>query len=191
MAARSSKELGSTSWKFSARVASAMAVRTDGPLRKAFLFLESFIRRHQVELDLLTQGNILLDMHGQPVLSDPVCADWSEAMPDLGAHPSSGNSKADQSEELFYLLAQAPVALHPGFKMELRWQSSFGLPKERAQELVSSYRDLGLEPLVLAESDERRLALLQQPAELVSGWSQGVLLKHFQADAYLSLFGRT
>lgn len=190
MAAKS--VVGST-WKTCARVASAMAVRTDGPLRKAFLFLESFIRRHQVELDLLTQGNILLDMHGQPVLSDPVCADWSKGL-SASSHLAptvAAASAAEPEEEQFYILAQAPVALHPGFRLELRWQTSFGLPQERARQLAREYAALGLEPLVLAETDERRLALLQQPSEHVSGWSHPALLRQFQADAFVSLFGKT
>lgn len=191
--AMAASSVSRSSWKTCARVASAMAVRTDGPLRKAFLFLESFIRRHQVELDLLTQGNILLDMHGQPVLSDPVCADWSGDPPAASPldTPAGPASDAEPEEEQFYLLAQAPVALHPGFRLELRWQTSFGLNQERARQLAREYAALGLEPLVLAETDERRLALLQQPSEYVSGWNHPVLLRQFQADAYVSLFGKT
>lgn len=59
-------------WQSSAEIALAMALQTTGTLRDTFIFLREFVVCHKVALDLLGQGNIMLNMFGEPCLADPV-----------------------------------------------------------------------------------------------------------------------
>lgn len=67
-----------------AHVALEMAAATTGELKNAFALLAQLINRTCHGLDLLTAGNILTNMWGQPVLGDPIAPGCDMFYPESG-----------------------------------------------------------------------------------------------------------
>lgn len=169
---------GDLHWTGCAQLASAMAVRTDGPLREAFLFLADFVSRHQVELDMLTQGNILLDLFGQPVLSDPVSSVWAPV-------------PAEPAPAMECLVLDVPIALEPGFQVRMEHRSTFGLAPEKLDALELRCQDLqvGYVRLPWGSSEQTRLQRL--PSRTVSLWSVPSVANRLATEVYQGLLTTT
>jgi len=165
-------------WKGSYQMASALAALTQGPLRDTFIFLEDFVQRHKVELDMLTRGNILLDMFGQPVLSDPVTNSF--------AHEEPISHSA--SPELWCLLAQAPQALLPEFRVKTQWRSTLGMTSQALVRVRRAFEAEGLRTRCFRWDDLERLALLKEPPQVQNLWDIPKEAELFRADRYDELF---
>lgn len=161
-------------WSSCAQLAAAMSVRTEGPLREAFLFLGDFVHRHRVELDMLTQGNVLLDLFGQPVLSDPVTAVW---------HPAEQPQGPSQE----CLVLEVPVAILPGFQVKLEHRSTFGLPPDVLPELEKRCTLLQVPCTRVPWGSDTQSRLLQTPARIVSLWAVPDVAKRLATNLYQEL----
>jgi len=150
-------------WQGNAALASAMAVRTEGALREAFLFLESFVRRHEMELDLLTQGNLLLDLFGQPVFSDPV--NPVMRMDDDVFVPRPPRCASQEC-----LVVEVPVALSDGLQVVLEHRSTFAMAPDSLSRVEQQCKDMGLSYQRLNWDDPRRLTLEQLKPRLTRIW---------------------
>lgn len=168
-----------TDWRACAQMASALSVRTAGSLREAFLFLEDFVWRHKVELDLLTRGNLLLDMFGQPVLSDPVATNFEtekEEVAPLEATPQQ------------CLVALAPVALERGFQVRLEYRSTFALGPQSLELAEKAAQEAGLCPQILSWDDPRRLKLLRTAPCARPLWEHPNAARHLRQGTYDQVF---
>lgn len=152
-----SQELQGTTWLDSARLMAAMASRTEDPLRASFVFLERFVREEQAEIDLLQPSNILQDMFGRPVLSDPVAG---------LASPFS----APAEDAGFCAWAEVPVGLLPGFKVQLEVRSSLNVEKATALLVADRIRALGLACTVGKWGDVAHQAALHQAPRVEPLW---------------------
>jgi hypothetical protein len=157
----------------------AMSVRTTGTLREGFLFLEEFVRRHELELDLLTQGNLLLDMFGQPVFSDPV----SELFP-----VGESLARAASPVELHCLVAETPVELLSGFQVKTAYRSTFGLGEEALELAQAACRAAGLRPTRLRWDDPLRTQMLRKPAQVRTLWSMPEAPQRLREGIYDQVF---
>lgn len=162
-------------WRACADLASALAVCTDGPVREGFLFLEDFVRRHKLQLDLLTRGNLMLDMFGQPVLSDPV----TEPIP-----MDFLDRIHDEVEPQLTLVAEVPVSLEPELRTKLQYRSTFGLSEQALLDARQRLKDLGIEAVALATDNPERLKLLRQAPRLDSIWCLPAVAKNLRVNAY-------
>ncbi len=161
-------------WQGCADIALAMGLRTEGPMRATFLFLNEFVTRHELELDLLTQGNILLDMFGRPCLSDPV-AELCEPEPTSVLHPGT------------CLVARIPVSVS-GVRMRMAPWSSLPMQPADRQELAEQLLQLGLTTQELEWNSEAHRRFMAQPAVDESIWALPDVAKHVRANAYQQAF---
>lgn len=168
-----------TDWRACAQMASALAVRTTGVLREAFVFLEDFVWRHKVELDLLTRGNLLLDMFGQPVLCDPVCDNF-EVKEEEGAPVETTPRQC--------LVALAPVALERGFQVRLEYRSTFALGPQALELAEKAAHEAGLAPQILPWEDPRRLKLLRSAPCARPLWEYPHAARHLRQGTYDQVF---
>lgn len=165
--------LAGTTWEDSARLMTAMTSRTEGSIRDAFLFLEQFIRELKAEADLLNPSNMLLDMFGRPVLSDPVA---EQAAP--YARP----------EELtqFCAVALVPTALLPSFQVQLEPKSTLGLSKEAAVSAAEELKALGLSTSVMSWGTPEHAQTLRRGQQVASLWSMPKAAQLIENPAVIS-----
>lgn len=169
-------------WDEHAQVAAALAVRTEGALHDAFVFLETFVREHRIELDLLTRGNILVDMFGQPVFSDPVCPAYgseSTRVPDVDLEATSAEREC--------LVVEVPMELLPGLQVALRYRSTFAAPAAVLDQVAQECNELSLAYLRTGIADPQRLALERAPPRFVSVWSVPDVARRLREDRYVRL----
>lgn len=165
---------GDLAWQSCASLAAAMAVRTDGHIREAFVFLHEFVLKHQVELDMLTQGNLLLDMFGQPVLSDPV-------------NPADSDNEHRGPTDQVCLVVETPVAILPGFKVKVENRSTFGMSESDAERLGHQLSEHQVPWTMVSWSSPEHSALQRAPAKTVSLWSIPQAAKRLESDFYQRL----
>jgi hypothetical protein len=163
------------SWEGCAEIALAMSLRTQGQMKLTFLFLLQFIRRRKVSLDLLTQGNVMLNMFGEPCLSDPVCFDETTTQA-LGL--MSGTC----------VVAEVPFAMDGLRGLRMQPRSSFPLPQDQSSALVREMKAMGLTPRLTQWGKAVHLAFMRKTLEPRSIWSIPHAAKNLKEGRYEKLF---
>jgi hypothetical protein len=161
-------------WQGCAEIAMTMSMRSTGELRETFLFLHEFIVRNELELDLLTKGNILLNMFGSPNLSDPVCVP-EPSMQMKGA--MSGPCIA----------AFIPVSVN-GFSVDLAPETSLPLQAEELTALKGELTALGLEAMEMSWGSPAHRQFMAMPAQKRQIFSLPNARRHMDVDRYRRLF---
>jgi hypothetical protein len=105
-------------WQECLALAGALASERDAfGTEDAFGWLERFVDRHRVELDLLSRGNLLMSAWGTPVLADPVAVQAFET-PERGTEPDIDAA----ASSAFAVLIERVQACH-GFEVQVRWHT--------------------------------------------------------------------
>jgi len=126
-------------WQECLNVAGELASERDSfAAEVAFGWLERFIERHRVELDLLAGGNVLLSAWGSPVLADPVAVMAFEPVPQDEA-PVAGSG----AEQNMHALLVERVQSIRGANARLQWHTagqfdSQEIAQARAKVLLAS-----------------------------------------------------
>lgn len=170
-----SDERSFCNWEGSADIALAMSLRTEGKLREAFKFLLEFVSTRQVELDLLTQGNIMLNMYGQPCLSDPVCGVGDE-LP--RSKPLQGTC----------LAAMVPTTVRGATSVTVEPASTKPLPEQELAKLELSLGLMGLEPQRFRWRSAAHRQFLSQGPTVRELRSIPEVTNNLRADRYQQLF---
>lgn len=161
-------------WADCAKLAAAMSVRTEGALRDAFVFLQSFVLTHRVELDMLTQGNLLLDMFGKPVLSDPVNSPAQTLTP-----------RFDPGQPC--LVLTVPVELLPQFRVKTETRSTFPLAPAALDSLAQKCAEAEVPFAQVEWGSPEHSRLLRTKAVVVPLWDVPDAAKRLATDFYQSL----
>lgn len=161
-------------WQGCADIALTMGLRTEGPMRATFLFLNEFVTRHELELDLLTQGNVLHDMFGRPCLSDPV-AELCDPEQTSSLHPGT------------CLVARIPVSVS-GIRMCVQPWSSLPMQLSDRVALAQQLQQLGVETQELEWNSDAHRRFMAQPAADESIWALPDVAKHVRTNAYQQAF---
>lgn len=161
-------------WESSAEIALAMALQTTDALRDSFLFLREFVTCHQLGLDLLGRGNILLNMFGEPCIADPVQGECATGAP--GAYVVEGAC-------LGVLL---PVRVD-GRILELRPFVTFPLDAEVFSSIETKLREVGLVSHAFTWNSASLDRFLSQAPVLQSVHSLPGAAKHLRQDAYMQI----
>lgn len=161
-------------WKAAKEVALQMSLCTTGSLRDTFLFLLEFIQSNQVPLDLTTQGNIMVDMFGQPCLSDPVAESIQDYERDIVA---TGNC----------VVAMVPIAVC-GITVELHPFSTLTLAEKDLTETASALARLGLSPAVCQWGSKKHRRFIQAGPLTAPVWEYPKAAKRICRDEYLEPF---
>lgn len=162
-------------WQASADIALAMSLRTSGELQQTFRFLLEFAEKHQAGLDLLTQGNILLNMFGEPCLSDPVCRD--ETGEQAPALPGG-----------LCIACLVPTQVWGINELVLEPASTLPLDQDDLDAMEAALKQFGLQPTRLQWGSDRQKAFLAQPPVRQPLWSIPDVVRHLRSDSYQQLF---
>lgn len=162
-----------TLWTHCAQMALNMALRTEGALKETFLWLDSFIRRERVALDLLTQGNILVNMFGHPVLCDPVCAS-SGVAETREAHPDEG---------LSCLVAYVPVVID-GVNVQVRALSTLALTDTELAPIREGLLKLGIQGTEVIFGSSAHRALISEKPTWRRLWNFANATQNIKEDRY-------
>lgn len=162
-------------WKGCAEIALTMSLRTQGEMKATFLYLLEFITKRRVALDLLTQGNIMLNMFGEPCLSDPVCRDETDT-------PAAGLMAGT------CVVAEVPSAVDGLRGLHMQPRSSLPLPQEASTALSREMQSLGLTPLMMRWGDPTHRAFMRKALAPRSLWSVPQAAKHLRDGRYEKLF---
>lgn len=157
-----------------ADLAFSMALRTTGGLRKAFLLLRDFVTQSDAELDLLTQGNILLNAFGEPCLGDPVCP--------LTEEPRSAGGKARRS---LAVIARLPVKVL-GLCVQMAPFSSHEMSPERAEARLKSLAKLSVKAKTCLYGSAEHTSHLKEAPQEAPVWQYPSVVQRLQENAYLS-----
>lgn len=161
-------------WQSSAEIALAMAVQTTGTLRDTFIFLREFVVCHEVALDLLGQGNIMLNMFGEPCLADPVqseCDFERQALP-----RTSGKC----------LGTLLPVKVE-GRTVEMRPFVTFPLSKTVFAEMAQKLFGVGLSSQEFDWNSAALTAFIEQGPQIQSIHQVPDVARNLRKEAYLSI----
>lgn len=157
-----------------AALALAMALRTTGGLRKTFLLLRDFVTRSGTELDLLTQGNILLNAFGEPCLGDPVCPLTEEPV-----EPSAPSS------ESLAVIARLPVKVL-GLTVHTAPFSSPELSPAEAEVCVKNLAKLSVDARTCLYGSPQHTAHLGENLQEAPVWQYPGVVQRLQENLYLS-----
>ena len=168
-------------WRVCERIALNMMVRTRGDLRDAFGFLLKFVQDTHCSLDLLTRGNILLNMFGDPVLGDPVCP--MEDAPPTSVPP--GMSLAEERGSS--VLAYVPVKLKPQFQVQLSPFSSQCVPTQDAAGIVTRLKEIGITARTVPYGGVEHQAHLSQGDIYEQTFQYPAVAANLKANRYLDI----
>ncbi|MCC5611004.1 hypothetical protein LC612_30705 [Nostoc sp. CHAB 5834] len=124
------------SWDACKEVALALALKTSGELKNTFLYLHDFVVHHRVSLDLLTQGNVMVNCFGYPCLSDPVC----ESYDSMGI--SADFPRTEGAE--YCVLAMLPVSVR-GVQVSLNPFCTGAICEESALNTLQALKEVGVQ----------------------------------------------
>lgn len=161
-------------WKECLALAGELASERDPfGAEAAFAWLERFIERHQVELDLLMEGNVLLSAWGVPVLADPVSVMAFE--PAAAEAMSQVGERAESEAEKHALLVERIESVR-GAQAGLRWHTagrfeSTQQAEARARVLQASDARCVRTEVVAWRSESHRRAMHEHAERAVPVWS--------------------
>lgn len=162
------------SWEGSAHIALAMSLKTEGELRKAFRFLFEFVDDEQVQLDLLTQGNVMLNMFGRPCLSDPVC-------------PIDPDGPVSQIEESICLAAVVPTKVKGLDGVTIEAVSTLPMGEAKRLNVKAELQKLGITSQDIIWGSAAHRKFLAQPLLLKQVWDYPDVAKNLRAGNYKGL----
>ena len=163
-------------WQASAQIATSMSIMTTGTLSTTFRFLANFVQENRVSLDLLGAGNILLNLFGEPCLSDAV---WVNPLsPQRVASPT-------RVETCFGALVPEQVN---GNRMVMRPRVSYPIAPEHAKAWLSRAQGLGLRPTALQWASAELIDFLGQAEQIASIHSLSEVAANLRANRYTELF---
>jgi len=163
-------------------IALAMSLKTEGALKETFMYLHNFVKKHRAGLDMLTRGNILANMFGELVLSDPVCA-GDESLPAQDNQESCCNSAVTA----YCLAAMRPVRC-VGLQVYVAPSSTLPLEKDALESRRWVMGEMGLEPVLLRWGSAEHLAFLGQPTKVEDIWGYPQAAKRVSLGDYQALF---
>lgn len=157
-------------------IATDMAVRTTGILRHTFVWLSELLRKNPgMRLDLLTEGNLLVNMFGEPMLADPVIQDLESLQFGLAGCASAG----------VCLGVWLPTRVQ-GLKVELRPYSSQASSEDDLRELSQRLQLLGLRNFQeFHEGSKEHLEFLGAPPKKAPIWELPDVARHLRDDSYI------
>lgn len=168
------EQCGFSGWKASHDMAMAMTTRlNDTGLRATFEFLATFVKIHRRELDVLTQGNLMLDRRGYPCFSDPVSP---ESVMETET-PSAGY----QGEVLG---ARVPFSLE-GLYAQVRPVCSAPLSSSGLKQARHALQLMGVATSVFQWGSEEHIAFLNESVTKEPSWRYPYLVHRLKAEAYL------
>lgn len=160
-------------WQECLALAGALASERDAfGTEAAFGWLERFIGEHRVELDLLSQGNLLMSAWGEPVLADPVAV---QAFEPAGEQQQGQLVAANAQPPAFAVLLERVHACH-GFETRLRWYTEGPFEtlqdaQARRDALLGRDTDVVSTEVVAWRSREHRERMHARPTRTVPLWS--------------------
>lgn len=158
------------------KLAFHMALNTSNGLKDAFLYLSRFMQKQNSALDLLTQGNIMVNMFGDPVLGDPICENSYESAPaDLLSQSGPFGGWA--------VTCKVPYSVQ-GLTVNVAPSSSLSLSREKAELLAERLEALGATPLVVQYGSIEHQRTMTSAAEEASVWSWKNVLDNLRNNAY-------
>lgn len=163
-------------WEACAHIALAMSLQSTGELKDTFLFLQKFVTTHKVALDLLTRGNLLVNLFGEVTLSDPVCESDEHLQP-------NGVCQANQ----ICLSAWVPAAID-GLNLSVMPMSTGPLSAEIATAKAAQMQHLGLKPISMNWGSPEHVAFLGEAPKQAKAWSYNNAVRRLRDQLYQKLF---
>lgn len=160
-------------WRASREIALHMTLCTSGVFQATFAFLLDFIERHEVSLDLLTQGNILVNMFGQACLADPVCErddSLTKPLPDQG----------------LCVTVMVPVAVN-GFEVQLEPKSTLPMSAPERQVIVQALQEQGVRAQEVVWGSPAHSQFMRQGSLRKRVWEFPGVAKKLQENAYMQV----
>lgn len=162
----------------SKNIALAMSLRTEGELRKTFLFLHDFVSRHQMGLDLLGTGNLLVNMFGEACLSDAVWDGVSDA--------TFGVSSADTYQGTC-IGVEVPVSIE-GFTVKLEPRATLALSEQELLRTTEQCGELGLTATQFNWGSSAQSEFLNRTVAPSTVWVHPQASRFLKENRYAALF---
>lgn len=163
-------------WEACAHIALAMSLQSTGELKETFLFLQKFVTTHKVALDLLTRGNLLVNLFGEVTLSDPVCESDESLQP-------REICRANQ----ICLSAWVPAAMD-GLNLSVMPMSTGPLSADMAAAKAAQMQHLGITPMTMSWGSPEHVAFLGEPPKTAKAWSYDNAVRRLRDQLYQKLF---
>lgn len=163
-------------WEACAHIALSMSLHTEGDLKKTFLFLQKFVTTHKVALDLLTRGNLLVNLFGEVTLSDPVCESDESLQP-------REICRANQ----ICLSAWVPASMD-GLNLSVMPMSTGPLSADTAKAKAAQMQHLGITPITMSWGSPEHVAFLGEPPKTAKAWSYDNAVRRLRDQLYRKIF---
>lgn len=149
------------SWDACKEVALALSLKTSGELKNTFLYLHDFVVHHRVSLDLLTQGNVMVNCFGYPCLSDPVC----ESYDSMGI--SADFPRAEGVD--YCVLAMLPVSIQ-GLQVSLKPFCTEAICEASASSVLQALKEEGVQGEMSTWRSSAHVKHLTAPMQTAPVW---------------------
>lgn len=154
-------------WRECQALAGALASERDAfGTEDTFAWLERFVGRHQVELDLLNRGNLLMSAWATPVLADPVA---------VQALAPARSESASQPGSAFAVLVERVQGCQ-GLEAQVRWHTegpfeTLSAAHERRDALLAPDADVVRVEVTEWRSSTHRERMHEHPVRHVPIWA--------------------